>query len=354
MEHLQRRGVQASLAQLERWRHAGILPRNRRTFLGRGNGSASTLDGASFDIAEAMSMVSRRGVSIHEAVLRIFTVDPRHNDLFVLPGFPLPEPSVRSALEWFVERGDQILDGRIRRALQKCRPIDDSAEIITRISVEHYNRMRRNPDPASTHRPSLWSLGGRRDAVDLAAFGVASFLGDEEIGTDRLAEIVANFAGRQTKLNETEIRKGYARIKRALNAVELDGKQAFQVPRMRTTEAIIDQLGHTQFDLICDTRDKIAFVAEMGHLYLQIGGSDIAEPMASRILEASTGSITANMIFHSVVPIATTLDQNAWHYLTAVLVMTLTESDGEYLDALNKLACAAAPDRFGDGRPVQP
>lgn len=55
------RGLDVSPYQLERWRTAGLVPRNHRRALGRGKGSTSELDAAAVDQAAALAGRARQG-----------------------------------------------------------------------------------------------------------------------------------------------------------------------------------------------------------------------------------------------------------------------------------------------------
>lgn len=58
---LAEQSLQVSPYQLERWRAAGLLPRNRRRGLGRGHGSTSKLDETAVVCASALARIARQG-----------------------------------------------------------------------------------------------------------------------------------------------------------------------------------------------------------------------------------------------------------------------------------------------------
>ncbi|MER6914020.1 hypothetical protein ABT354_20295 [Streptomyces sp. NPDC000594] len=97
---LRERDLVVSLAQLERWRRAGVLPRHRRRGLGRGRGSVSVLDDAVVEIAAALARHTRQGRDLRYAVIGWYAEAGRP----VLPGRAgVPEPpwpAVREALVW--------------------------------------------------------------------------------------------------------------------------------------------------------------------------------------------------------------------------------------------------------------
>ncbi|MGW7594820.1 hypothetical protein [Streptomyces rubiginosohelvolus] len=295
-----------------------------------------------------MAMVTHRGRSVYEAVLRIFTVDPRHNDLFELPGLALPNPAIRAALEWFVKSGDQNLSRKIERALQRSTSTEDSAETIMQLATKHYKETKRHPSPMAEYRPPLWETSETQDILDLAAFTVGRFLGAEEIGSDRIAEIITAFVARNSRIPEKEMKDGLNRLKSALIAQETSGLQPLSMPKKLNMQETIDRLSKIDIKRIREVRNKLAFVANMGHLFLSIGGSGRGEPMVSRMLEASTKSTAANFLLHLSAPIAVTLESNAWNRMTAAMVMILTDDDEKYANALDELAFAAVPERFSE------
>ena len=68
--------------------------------------------------------------------------------------------------------------------------------------------------------------------------------------------------------------------------------------------------------------------------------------MSERILSAITESTEANFLFYIALPIASTLQQDAWHRMTSLVIMITTESDRSLARALDSLASAALPNRF--------
>lgn len=330
------------MAQLERWRHAGVLPVNTRTYLGRGNGSTSVCGDTTVEIAEAMAMVARQGRSLHEGVLRIFTVDPRHNDLFERPN-PIPEKAIRAALTWFVKVGDQTLDRRIERIIRRLgRSPDATVEAVFRLAVGHYRQIRLHPGPAAKYRPTFWEVADRREAEDLAASTLAKFFGDEEIGADRIAEIITSVVRMSSKVSEDEVRRVEESVKATFRECELAGEKVFRQPTTLDSDQTVHRLNGISIDRIREVRNKLTSIAELGYLYVHGGAR--GDPMEKRLLDATTASIDANMIFHGAIPIVDTLTGNAWHRMSALLVMILTETEEGYADTFDKLAIAMLPD----------
>jgi hypothetical protein len=102
ISQLAARDLSVSAAQLERWRHAGLLPRNSRHGSGRGRGSASEASPEAVEIAAALSRHTKWGRDLRLAVIDWFADAGRRP----IPGeTAVPEPphaAVRSALMWLV------------------------------------------------------------------------------------------------------------------------------------------------------------------------------------------------------------------------------------------------------------
>lgn len=289
-------------------------------------------------------MVARRGRSVYEGVLRIFTVDPRHNDLFENRSPELPEVAIRAALAWFVKAGDQTLDRRIERTIRRLGGSPDAAaETVLRLATDHYRRALLRPNKTVNYRSIFWGMGDRREVDDLAALMVASFFGDEEIGADRIADAVIAQVYRRSNISKEEIHRAGETFKSNCARLELAGKEIFKSETRLTSNETVDRLDDISINQICEVRDKLALVAEMGYLYIH--GAGHGESMGKRILDASTSSFGANALLHMTIPIADTLTGSAWHRISALLLMILTETGEGYADTLDKLAIATLPDR---------
>jgi hypothetical protein len=100
-----------SLPTLERWRVAGILPRNVRHGLGRG--SASFAQPETAELIRALSAHAQRGRPVHEAVLAVFCGHPR---------LRVPEAAVFGVLTWFSRDRGKGLASVIERAAASRSP----------------------------------------------------------------------------------------------------------------------------------------------------------------------------------------------------------------------------------------
>jgi hypothetical protein len=117
------RDLSVSTAQLERWRHAGLLPRNSRRGCGRGQGSVSEASPEAVEIAAALSRHTRQGRDLRLAIIDWFAdagTPPMSGEMAV------PEPpyaAVRSALMWL------LATDRAYQLFQQARSARTEAEL---------------------------------------------------------------------------------------------------------------------------------------------------------------------------------------------------------------------------------
>lgn len=99
IDALAARELQASPAQLERWRTAGLLERFPRRSLGRGRGFASECTDAHVEAAAALARFARRGRDLRLAVIDWFRAAAGQPDPSGHPAPPDPPlPKVREAV----------------------------------------------------------------------------------------------------------------------------------------------------------------------------------------------------------------------------------------------------------------
>ncbi|MFG1643139.1 hypothetical protein ACGFMK_22835 [Amycolatopsis sp. NPDC049252] len=111
IQELDNRGTKIGASRLERWRQAGLLPRNVRRANGRGKGSSSEVPPGVADYVEVLAAASASGRNGHRAALTLFAVGALQPDaanesdsLFVTY-----EDAVRRAFEWKIDRGNEAL-----------------------------------------------------------------------------------------------------------------------------------------------------------------------------------------------------------------------------------------------------
>ncbi|MFI1802982.1 hypothetical protein ACH415_05110 [Streptomyces californicus] len=334
--YLRTKRLTVSLAQLERWRRAGVLPRNHRTYLGRGKGSASAIAPAAFNLAEAMARVSRRGRSIHEAILRMFTVSPLHQDL-AAEVLPIPESVIRESLIWFIWHGEQTLDRRIERALRRSQgSTEEMIEIVVRMSGRQSRSVSSNPPPTAEMRP--WPKLTKRDLQGMNALAVAKFLGWQEIGSRGVAEVLSG-AAPSTSTAE-EIQDDTDRMESLFLRRELAGQGLVKFPRHVPMEEAEELIRRADDRVLWDVRNKLARIAQVGHLMLLL-----RDDRTEKFLDLVYSSHTNVTLLYAAIPIAVTLETTAWHTMAALMVVLLTDDDArDWFGALDQLTDATRSD----------
>ncbi|PWJ55088.1 hypothetical protein SAMN06264364_1049 [Quadrisphaera granulorum] len=192
LEAVSNAGLQVSPAQLERWRSAGLVPRNDHTGLGRGLGSSSSVPPEAVAATIAMAVHTRAGRSRHQAVLEWFL----RASLGTHRGVVLPEPPirpVRQALRHAEYRNVAAKVARQLTAVDADERLDQAfaaaEEIVQQIEVK---------DPQSGELMRLHLLEGlpirpsrnrRRAARTALVQAVAiSIAGAEETGYEALVD----------------------------------------------------------------------------------------------------------------------------------------------------------------------
>lgn len=164
-------GFKASHAQLERWRSFGILPRHPRQHLGRGKGSASTLDPSVERIAVEIAARVAATRPLQEVTLKLF-LECRELEL--------PEQAVKGSLEWFIDHKIRAAYRKVAEALLTVPAMNEDAEdVAAQRIIDHYKGLRK---PV---RDLLYEK-----FPDLPELVLGSTLGIGAIGSQRFIEII--------------------------------------------------------------------------------------------------------------------------------------------------------------------
>jgi hypothetical protein len=283
-------------------------------------------------------MVSRRGRSLHEAVLRLFTVSPLHYDL-ADEVLPIPEVALRSSFDWFIRHGERTLDRRIERALMRSQGgPDEKVEIVLRMAGRQYRSASSSPPPTAELRP--WPEPTRQKIESMNALSVAKFLGPQEIGSRQAAEIIAAVA--PSTASAQEIESGVNNAEKTLARRELAGQDLLDFPRHVTIEEAVERINAVDIATFWELRDKLARVAEVGYILLIL-----RDDKSERFLDAVYTSHTNVVLLYGAIPIAVTLETDAWHSMAALIAMMLTDDDAaDWSTALDQLAEATRPELF--------
>ena len=328
---LRGRGVEVSTAQLERWRTAGVLPRNDRRGLGRGAGSVSRVPAESLAIAEALARGTRRGRPLHEAVLQVFTADPRFGLKIFLatPRLPLPEHAVRAALAWFIRCRENSVERRIERAVAAASSADDAEDIAAELAQRHYLGVFRR-DRKDLHRSVVtagFPLAGQKEALGFAVQTVASLFGQEAVGSEQFSETLGCSFGYATEYRaEIEALAQYMaaeNIRRELAGQPLIGDDSLK----HTIDADIEAIRRVDFAVICRVRDALALLAEAAMIYEAAKARLPGDPMVRRLLGFFTSSHEAHHWVCAAAPLAYTVPAESWKWMASVIVMICSDAD---------------------------
>jgi hypothetical protein len=320
---LRRSGVEVSPAQLERWRTAGVLPRNERRGLGRGAGSVSLVSADSVVIAEALGRAARRGRPLHQTVLQIFTFDPRFEvkSFLATPRLPLPEQAVRAALAWFVGYRENSLDRRIERAVASAPADEDHDDIALKLALRHYRsiylseRYERNRD-ILTEGPRMTY----QQAVGYAYLAV----GEEMVGSDLYAKALLDSLGDtyeyQAKFEELIRFMMAENIRR-----EFEGQPAHGSGLKRTRDMDIEAIRQTDFSTICNARDVLALLAEAAYIFKITRKTIPGDPMIRRLKDFLASSYMNHFWVRAAAPLAYTAPADSWKRMASAIVMICIE-----------------------------
>jgi len=183
-------GLVVSVAQLERWRRAGLLPRNARDWPGRGRGSVSRLAPETVEIAAALARHARQGRDLRLAVLGWFAEGGLSDVLDTVVPEP-PEQAVLDALKWVTAASPwyqlfvQARAARTETQKDQFYAAASAAAIALPATVEGIDPAAMRAALLVGQEPELDVLPVRASVIQLLA---AIGMGYEEVGADVLAE----------------------------------------------------------------------------------------------------------------------------------------------------------------------
>jgi hypothetical protein len=187
---LSARGLVVSVAQLERWRRAGLLPRHARDWPGRGHGSVSRLAPETVEIAGALARHTRQGRDLRLAVLGWFAEAGLSGAL----GTAVPEPpdqAVLGALEWVIAASPwyqlfaQARAARTEIQKDQFYAAASAAAAALPVTVERIGPAAMRAALLTGQEPELDVLLVRDSVIQLLA---ATGMGYAEVGADAVAE----------------------------------------------------------------------------------------------------------------------------------------------------------------------
>jgi len=319
-----------SLPQLERWRTAGLVPRNARHGLGRGRGTAASALPGTTELVRALGRYAQRGRPVHEAALTIFCGHPE---------LQLPETAVRAALTWFSRNREKGLVSAIRRAApgRESRgttapgadpdsydaAVDAVFEITKKLGT---SRDRFLGTPITD--PDVDSARAA-DAFPTLAIGLA--LGLDTIGAREYARATSEMSaaiGQNRILSDQDI----TRLRIRLEDRESVGKPLSPGPAGHSAGLISRSLADVPFSLICQVRDHLTIIGEAAAIRTAVtladrderAGSMRAEPVIRQLeaTRASSRSVRAYLLFPP--PFCAGNPRPGWKQMTHFIVLTST------------------------------
>jgi hypothetical protein len=319
----------ASLPTLERWRAAGILPRNVRHGLGRGRGSASFARPETAELVRALRAHAQRGRPVHEAVLAIFCGHPQ---------LRLPEAGVLAALTWFSrDRGKGLASaieraagphegvGRGEAAAAGREAYDAAIDAVFDVTQNLRTSKRRFLGTAVAD-PRVDTV--RAEAFPALVTGL--MLGVNSIGADEYMRATREFSaaiGQHAILTDQDLAGLGLRLRQAERAGEALSAGAVGQPLIACPP-----IGQVPFERICQVRDQLAIMAEVAAIAAVITAasqetraSSLLHEPAFRQLEqarASSPAVRAYTLFPP--PLCTAEPSHAWKQMTHFIVRSCT------------------------------
>lgn len=236
---------------------------------------------------------------------------------------------MRAALGWFIRYRENSVQRRIERAIVAASSADDAENIAVELSQRHYlGVFRRHRSEFHTSVVTEgYPLTGQKEALALAVQTVADLLGQEAVGSDRLAEALGNSFGYAAKYqDEIEALARYMaaeNIKRELAGQPLIGNASLK----HTIDSDIEAIREVDFVVICRVRDVLALLAEASMIYEAVKGSLHRDPMVRHLLDFFTSSPEAHHWVSAAAPLAYTAPAESWKWMSSVTVMICSDAD---------------------------
>jgi hypothetical protein len=269
ISQLAARDLNVSAAQLERWRHAGLLPRNSRHGGGRGRGSASEASPQAVEIAATLSRHARQGRDLRLAVIDWFADAGRA----IPPGKPaIPEPphaAVRSALMWAIATDPVYQLFQLARSA-RTEADQDKFYGVAGAAVARWSRPAFGFDPAVMREALLT----RRDLPDgtiksaqqvhsgMIQLFAAIGMGFGEVPADLLAKAMDD-TGLVPQMSETDVQRVLTRFEEPPST----GPESL-VERLITRYDPLDMLSLATADSLKQARTAAGGLFLAGGLYL--------------------------------------------------------------------------------------
>jgi hypothetical protein len=274
---------------------------------------------------------------LHEAVLRLFTYNPRYRlkIFLVAPQLPLPERPVRDALIWFIQHRENSVLRRIQRVIASTDSSDAAEEISGDLAQKHYLGVYRSQ--RQDHTGNIVTRGfplTKEQAIAQSHPSIAGVLGEDAIGAELYAD-----AMRQSSIISDNFRAEFESLFQFMIAEnrrrELAGEPRIGAHPPETMEHDITAVRHIEFNSLCRIRDTLALLAEANLIYESARETRSDDPIMQRLLEFFTSSMEAHILVQAANLIARAPITEAWNVMAQVLVMYCPE---EQFATFNELA----------------
>lgn len=279
IDSLNEAGFGVSHAQLERWRSFELLPPHRRQHLGRGRGSASTLDPEILELAIEIADRASATRPLQEITLRIF---------LERPDLTLAEKAIKSSLVWFIDRRMRSADRDAVDALRGRTPtteeeVDPAAQKI----IDFFKKKTMRGLPKSD-REIIEALS---PAMEMADLGLAATLGPSAISRERLLQILENLdpTGSDSRIQNIRI------------ALQSEGwEKLFKKPLALTAELTPghqkESVRESSLESIIQMRDLLATTAEWARMMNFLGEKYPNSPLVCEAIVKFEATVTGRAI----------------------------------------------------------
>lgn len=192
------RGAAPTLGQLERWRAAGLLPRNEQHGAGQGQGSVSITPVGAVDLAVWLSAHARPGRRPGHLALEAFGA-----------GLPVPEPTVRAA--WLAAATDFRLDVLLEEPDDVDRD-DWIADVAQELAAKHSGKSVLLPQRIRDIDARIATVGIPFALPELAPFDKGTYEAESYTSRDFVTMAVSAVLGGSSELSDGDL----AAVARAL------------------------------------------------------------------------------------------------------------------------------------------
>ncbi|WP_326813438.1 hypothetical protein [Streptomyces sp. NBC_01763] len=340
-ELLRARDLCVSWARIRRWREFGALPWGARRGLGRGAGSVSELTADTAVVAEALALATARKARLEKAVLRVFTVHPRCEDVFVATWVPLPERGVRKALTWYLGQDRSSAVAVVERAVEAVgddpeRRAEAAHAAAHAYYTRRYHQARRMRSAGGGVHPA--DPHSRADAQGLATLAAAAVLGMEEFGADSVMESLQQSLGSED--DEALSAQAFTEMTAIAAQRELSGNRLADPSWMLTADRA-RRLRETDYSTICTVRHVLAVLVESALPLRLAYRACLQDPALQHIEQVRTANPRVHHYLDCAEYISRRSPADAWESFTSLLLSICTGP--ERLEAFQQDVTALDP-----------